>query len=76
MKHTAGGAVNYIVGALIVVLLISVLASTIFGYLGTGATGLGNTVANPSVPTWLSPVLIVGVGIGLLYLVFKSLGLI
>lgn len=72
---SSGNAVNYIVGALVVVILVSVLAGTIFGYLGTGANGLGNATANPSVPAWLSPVLIVGVGVGLLYLVFKALGL-
>lgn len=71
-----GHAVDYIVGALIVILLISVLAGTIFGYLGTGTIGLSNTTANPDVPTWLPPVLIVGVGIGLLYLVFRALGLV
>jgi uncharacterized membrane protein YidH (DUF202 family) len=72
----ASHAVNYIIGALVVVLLIAVLAGTIFSYLGTNsAIGLGNTTANPSVPAWLPGVLIVGTAIGLLYLLFKTLGL-
>ena len=75
-SHTAGKAVDYIVGALIVVILISVLAGTIFGYLGTGATGLGNTTANPAVPTWLPSVLIIGVAVGLLYMLFRAMGLV
>jgi hypothetical protein len=69
-------SVEYIVGTLIVILLIAVLAGTIFGYLGTGTYGLGNTTANPAVPTWLPSVLIVAVGVGLLYLVFRALGLV
>lgn len=72
----AGHATDYIVGALIVVILISVLAGTIFNYLGTGATGLGNSTLNPSVPSWLPSVLVIAVAVGLLYLVFKALGLV
>ena len=72
-----GHAVNFIVSALIVVILIAVLAGTIFSYLGTNsAVGLGNTTANPSVPTWLPGVLIVSVAVGLLYLLFKVMGLV
>lgn len=68
-------AVDKIVNVLVAVLLVAVMAGTIFGYLGTGANGLGNVTANPSAPTWLSPVLIIVVGITLLYLVLKSGGL-
>jgi hypothetical protein len=68
-------AVDKIVNVLVAVLLVAVMAGTIFGYLGTGANGLGNATANPSAPTWLSPVLIIVVGITLLYLVLKSGGL-
>jgi hypothetical protein len=69
-------AVNYLIGALIVVILIATLAGTIFSYLGTGAVGLANTTANPGVPAWLPGVLVVGVAVGLLFLVFKALGLV
>lgn len=70
-EHT----VDWIVGALIAVLLVAVLGPTIFSYLGNTSTGLGNTTANPSVPTWLSPVLIILVGVGFLYLVMKGIGI-
>lgn len=70
-----GSQTDKIVGILVAVLLVAVLAGTIFGYLGTGASGLGNATANPSAPSWLSPVLIVVVGIALLYLVLKAAGL-
>lgn len=73
---SASHATEYIVGALIVVLLIAVLAGTIFSYLGSNSpVGLSNTSANPSVPTWLPPVLIVAVAVGLLTLLFKAMGL-
>jgi uncharacterized membrane protein YidH (DUF202 family) len=75
MAHT-GNTVNYIVGALIAVILVATLAGTIFSYLGTsGTAALGNTSANPSVPTWLPGILIVGVAVGMLFLVFRALGL-
>lgn len=67
-------AVEYIIGALIVVILVSVLAQTIFGNLGS--SGLKNATANPDVPTWLPTTLIIAVAVGLLYLVFKALGLV
>ena len=70
-----GGATNKIVGILISVLLVSVLAGTIFGYLGTGAIGLSNATANPSAPTWLGPVLIVLIGISFVYLILHASGI-
>ena len=66
---------NKIVGLLIAVLLIAVLAGTIFGYLGGGASGLGNVTANPSAPTWLSPLLIVLVGVAFVYMVLHAAGI-
>lgn len=68
-------ATDKLIGVLVVVLLVSVLAGTIFGYLGTGATGLGNTTLNPGVPTWLPTVLIVLVAVGILYLVIRATGI-
>lgn len=98
MKSTRNSA-NWVVTALVVVILVSVLASTMFGYLGSGGAncsynttslapasnvsvqtcltqGLGNATANPSVPTWLAPIIIVALGIGLLYLVLRALGIV
>lgn len=97
MKSTRN-ATNWVITALVVVIFASVLASTMFGYLGSGGAdcsynttslapasnvsvqtcltqGLGNATANPFVPTWLAPVIIVALGIGLLYLVLKVLGI-
>jgi len=71
---SSGHAVDYIVGALVVVLLVAVFAQTIFGYLGGGATGLGNKTANPDAPVWLSPILIIVVGVGFLYLILRAVG--
>lgn len=69
------GATNKIVGILISVILVAVLAGTIFSYLGTGQNGLGNTTANPSAPSWLSPVLIAVIGIAFVYLILRAAGL-
>jgi len=69
-KHT----IDWIIGGLIAIVLIATLSGTIFGYLGTGPTGLGNITANPAVPTWLPTVLIIIVAVGLVYLVLKATG--
>lgn len=67
--------VEWVIGALIVAVLVATLSGSIFTYFGTGATGLGNVSANPSVPSWLPTTLIIAVAVGLLVLVFKAMGL-
>lgn len=75
-KGNAGShAINYLVVGLLVIVMLSVLSGTIFSYLGTGAVGLGNTTANPSVPTWLPSLLIIIVAIGLVFLVLRAFGM-
>lgn len=63
-------SIDVLIGALVVVLIIVALAPQFFTGLGTGANGLGNTTANPSVPTWLPGILIILVAVGLLYIIY------
>lgn len=69
-KHT----IDWIIGGLVSIVLISTLAGTIFTYLGTKSGNLGNTTSNPDVPTWLPTVLIIIVAVGLVYLVLRATG--
>lgn len=71
----SSNSVKWIVGGLLAVVLVAVLSQTIFSYLGTGRDGLGNATANPDAPSWLSPILIVIVAIGLTYAILKAFGM-
>lgn len=66
--------ISYLIGGLIAIVLIAALAPTMFNFLGTGTGGLGNTSENPSVPTWLSPVAIILLAVGLLYMLYRAIG--
>lgn len=70
-KMAGGGithAVDYLVIALVVVLLLAALAPTIFGSLNnlTGAAG---------VPSWVPTVFIVIAAVGLLYILLRAIGI-
>jgi ABC-type multidrug transport system permease subunit len=69
-------ATEFLIGTLIVVVLVATLSGTIFSYLGTGAVGLGNSTANPGVPSWLPATMIIVVAVGLLYLVLRTMGVV
>lgn len=71
---SAKNTVDWLIGGLIAVVLIGALGGTIFGYLGSSGTGLGNSTANPAVPTWLPTVMIIIVAVGFVYLLLKATG--
>lgn len=60
-----------IIALLLAGVLISALGGTIFSNLGTGVGGLGNTTANPSVPTYLPTILIALFAFAIIFAVYK-----
>lgn len=74
-RGAATSSVNFIIYGLLAIVLLAVIAPTIFTYLGTGAVGLGNTTANPAVPTWLPSILIIVVAIALVVYTLRAFGM-
>lgn len=68
--HHTTQAIDYLIGALIVVLLATQLAPQFF----TGISGLNTTATGGSVPTWVPAVLYVIVGAGLVFLIYRAFG--
>ncbi len=61
------GNITYLIGALIIVVLAVALAPTMF-------SGLADLSSNPDVPSWVGPVMVVIVGAGLVFLIWKAFG--
>lgn len=66
----AGNHIEYLIGALILVVIATSLAPTMF----SNTADLGNTTLNPSVPTWVPTVMYVIIGAGLVFLIWKGFG--
>lgn len=66
---SAKNLIYILIGALIVITLVVQLAPEFFS--GLGASGLGNATANPDVPSWLPTILIIIIGAGLVFLIWR-----
>jgi len=62
--------VAYLIGALIVIVMAVNLAPEMF----SGITNLGNETLNPDVPTWVPTVLVIIVGAGIVFLIWRAFG--
>lgn len=68
--HQAGHSIDYLIGALIVVVLATQLAPTFF----TGVSTLNTSATGGTVPDWLPIVLYVIIGAGLVLLIWRVFG--
>jgi len=66
-KGAVGGSIDKLLGAVLVILFVVVLAPIIFG-----TDGLANTDLISDAPAWLVTILTVIVGIGLVFLVYRT----
>lgn len=66
--HNTGHAIEFLIGGLILVVLVTALSPTIFG----NVNNLSNATLNPGVPTWVPTVIFVVVGAGLIFMVWKA----
>lgn len=66
----AGHSIDYLIGALIVVVLATQLAPTFF----TGVSDLNTTASGGAVPVWVPTVLYVIIGAGIVLLIWRVFG--
>jgi hypothetical protein len=62
--------INYLVGALIVIVLAVALAPEMF----SGVSDLENETLNPNTPGWVPTVLYVIIGAGVVFLIWRAFG--
>lgn len=62
--------ITYLIGGLIVIVLAVALAPSMF----EGLAGLNTTATGGNIPTWVPTVLVVIVGAGLVFLIWKAFG--
>lgn len=67
-RGKVSGKITYLIGALIVVVLATALAPTMFD-------NVSNLSDVSSVPTWVPTVLFVIIGAGLVFLIWRSFGM-
>jgi hypothetical protein len=65
-----GNKINYLIGALVVIVLAVALAPEMF----SGIAELENETLNPSVPAWLPTTLYVVIAAGVLFLIWRAFG--
>ena len=65
--HSVNGHVEYLIGALILIVLATALAPTIF-------SSVNDLNGSAGVPTWVPTVLYVIIGAGLVFLIWKAFG--
>lgn len=69
-KGETSGTIKFLVGALIVVVLATALAPTMFSNVAL----LNTTATGGSVPTWVPTVLYVIIGAGIVFLIWRAFG--
>lgn len=68
-SHVSHG-MEYLIGGVILIVLVTSLAPTIFG----NVTNLSNTTLSPGVPAFVPVVLFVVIGAGLIFMIWKAFG--